>query len=95
MRLPSGTPLPIPDLVSTNPARYWTLVGDTLYFVRHEGSPRELDSFNVRTNQTHKLANISGELMAGTPGLAVDPRRQTLLFVQKNQLRSSIILQER
>jgi Tol biopolymer transport system component len=90
-----GAPMPVPELNGVNPARYWTLVGGKLYFVRQEESPRQLESLDLKTRQIRKLTEIPGELLAGTPGLAVDPGSHSLLFVQKNQRRSSIILQER
>ena len=95
MPLPSGAPTVVPELNSIHPVRYWTLAGEKLYFVRQERSPRELEVLDLITRQTSKLADIPGELLAGTPGLAVDPGGRWLLFVQKNQLRSSIMLQER
>ena len=95
MPLSGGVPTPITELNLFNPVRYWTLAGDTLYFVRQERAPRELDAFNLMTRQISKLAEIPDELMAGTPGVTIDPSGRWLLFAQKNQLRSSIMLQER
>lgn len=95
MPLGGGPLTPVPELIEARPARYWTLVGDNLYFLRQEQAPRELDVLNLRTRQIRKLVEIPSEIVPGTPGLTVSPDSQSLLFVQKNQLRSSIILQER
>lgn len=86
---------PIPGLGDFSPVRYWTLTGDKLYFVKQEQWPRELGAFSLKTHEFRRSANIPGELLAGTPGLAVDPGLHSLLFVQKNQGRSSIMLQGR
>ncbi len=90
-----GRPQPIPELVGIHPARYWTVTDDTLYIVRQEQSPRELLAFNLVTRKFRALTTIPAKLMGGTPGLAVDPKRQQILFVQRNQPRSVIMLQER
>ena len=95
MPVEGGTPRPVPELIGMNPVRYWTLVGDELYFVRQEQPPRELLSLNLVTRKLTQIATIPNELMAGTPGLSVDPTRRWLFFVQKYQHRSSIMLQER
>jgi Tol biopolymer transport system component len=93
--LRGGSPQRVPELAGINPARYWTLVGDKLYFVRREQAPRELECFDIKTRQIRKLTNIPTEILPGTPGLTVNPTNRELLFVQKNQHRSSIMLQER
>jgi Tol biopolymer transport system component len=90
-----GTPAPVPELEAVDAGRYWDLAGDTIYFVRQEKRRHELESFNLTTRKFQKLAIIPAELMVGTPGLSVDPARNSLLFVQKDQHRSSVMLQER
>ena len=96
-RLPAsgGTPAPIPELAGVLPGRYWTVRGDVLYFVRQETSPYQITAFDLATKRFRKLGTISAPLMVGTQGVAVNPSGDELLFVQKDQRRSSIMLQER
>jgi dipeptidyl aminopeptidase/acylaminoacyl peptidase len=89
-----GAPVPVPELSDARPARYWSLAESKIYFVRHEKTPRELDYFDLRTRQIHKLTDIAGALLPGTPGIAVDPHSGVLLFVERNRARSTIVLQE-
>ena len=90
-----GTPRPVPELIGMEPVRYWTIAGDQLYFVRQEQTPRELLALNLVSRKLAHVTTIPNELLAGTPGVSVDPTRHELLFVQKYQRRSSIMLQER
>lgn len=94
MPLAGGKLTPVPELSEVRPYRYWALVGDSLYFVRQEQVPLELDVLNLRTRRIRKLADIAGETLQGSPGLAVSPDSQSLLIVQMDQLRSGILLQE-
>jgi Tol biopolymer transport system component len=90
-----GTPTPMPELEHVDAGRYWTLAGDTIYFVRQEKRPHELESFNLATRKFQKLAIIPAQLLVGTSGLSVSADRSSLLFVQRDKRRSSIMLQER
>jgi Tol biopolymer transport system component len=96
-RLPAegGAATPIPELAGMKPARYWTLAEDTIYFVRQGEQIHTLESFNLVTRKFQKLAVIPAQLMIGTRGLTVSRRRDSILFVQRDQRRSSIMLQER
>ena len=93
--LQGGKPIPVPELKGVTPVRYWTVQGDKLYFVRQEHSPRDLEELDLQTRQVRKLMQIPGVLLAGTPGLTVDPAAHTLLFVQMSRSTSHILLQGR
>lgn len=90
-----GKPAAIPELENVFPSRYWTMAGDTIYFVHEQKRPHELESFDLRTRKRQTLATISTDLMVGTAGLSVSPSGDWLLVVERDQRRSSIILQER
>ncbi len=90
-----GTPVAIPELAGVYPARYWALAGDTLYFVHQQQLPHKLEAFNLVTRKFQTLATLSSELMVGTSGLSVSPKGDWLLVVQRDQRRSTIMLQER
>jgi hypothetical protein len=91
--LHGGKPEPVPELKGIKPTRYCTVRGDKLYFVRQEQYPRDLEEFDLQTRQIRKLMQIPGELLSGTPGLAVDPSAHMLLFVHSSRSRSRILLQ--
>jgi hypothetical protein len=95
MPLAGGNPEPVPGLVDIFLGRYWTLSGDVIYFARQENVLHKLESFNVKTRKIQELATIPNQLLVGTPGISVDPTRNWLLFVQRSQRRSTIMLQER
>jgi Tol biopolymer transport system component len=90
-----GTPVPIKELEGMVLGRYWTLADDTIYFVRQGERSHTLESFSLTTRATRKLAVIPAQLMTGTRGLSVNRSKDSILFVQKDQRRSSIMLQER
>lgn len=94
MPINGGSPEPVPELANSDLGRYWTLEGDTVYFVRREQLAHQLESFNLTTRRSQELAIIPSALMAG-PSISVDPDQRWLLFVQRNQRRSTILLQER
>jgi Tol biopolymer transport system component len=94
MPLAGGKLVPVPELIGVSPSRYWRLAGNSLYFIRGDEAPRELDALNLTTRRIRKLADIPGEVLYGTSGLAVSPDSRSLLFVQMDQVRSSIVLQE-
>jgi hypothetical protein len=71
------------------------MAGDTIYFVHQQKRPHELEAFSLATRKRETLATISTDLMVGTAGLSVSPGRDWLLVVERDQRRSSIILQER
>jgi hypothetical protein len=48
----------------------------------------------LTTRKSRELTIIPNALMAG-PSISVDPDQRWLLFVQRNQRRSTILLQER
>ena len=95
MPLEGGTPQPTPAVLAIRPDRYLALAGNTLYFIREEQGFLELETLDLATQHVRKLGNIPGQLLLGTPGLAVDPKQHWLLLVRKQQQRSSIMLQER
>jgi len=91
----SGMPMKVPELAGVNPARYWTVADDKLYYIRQDQPPRELGVFDLKTRRVRKLIDIQDELLTDTPGVTVRPGSHSLLFVQKSQRRSRIVLQER
>jgi len=96
-QLPStgGIPQPVPELAAIDSGRYWTMLGDTIYFVRQDKRPHQLESFNLASRKFQKLATIAAPLLVGTPGLSISPKDDSILFVQRDHRRSSIMLQER
>ena len=93
--LDGRSPSPIPELAGSDPSRYWTLLGATIYLLRQERFPYELESFNLKTRKLQRLTTIRTDLMVGTQGITVSPSGDALLFVQRDQRRSSIMLGER
>jgi serine/threonine protein kinase/Tol biopolymer transport system component len=96
-RLPlsGGTPTSVPELASFNVSRYWTLAGNHIYFVSMHKQNSTLERFDLTRNESQRLGFISHELLPGIPGMSVDPTEHYLLFVQQDQRRSNIMLQER
>jgi Tol biopolymer transport system component len=96
-RLPiaGGLPTSGPPPLSLNVSRYWTLVGNRLYFAKAEGESTSLQRFDLTTQKLQRLGSVSHGLVPGTPGLAVDPKEHYLVFVQQDQRRSTIMLQAR
>lgn len=96
-RLPlaGGVPASVPQLASLNVSRYWTLAGNRIYFVSTQKQNSTLERFDLANNESQKLGFISHELLPGIPGVSVDPTERYLLFVQRDERRSNIMLQER
>lgn len=96
-QLPSagGAPALVPGLEGINVSRYWTVAGKEIYLTRAENRSYVLRRYDTVTKTLETLGPISSEVLAGTPGLSADPTQRYLLFVQRDQNRSSIMLQER
>jgi eukaryotic-like serine/threonine-protein kinase len=90
-----AVPSAIPQLTNQTVPRYWTLSHGIIFFVADEHGSHILESFNVRTRALRKLGVIPNELLPGTAGLSVHPSGHYILFVQRDQRRSSIVVQER
>ena len=95
MPVAGGAPEAVPELANFFLARYWNLAGDTVYFVRQDELLHKLESFNLTTRKFQEFTVIPNQLLVGTPGISVDPDRHWLLFVQRSQRRSTIMLQQR
>ncbi len=90
-----GVPTPVRELGDVYSGRYWALAENTIYFVPQEKLPHMIETLNLATGKIQQIAVIPTQLMVGTPGLSVSPDLKWLLFVQRDQRRSSIVLQER
>jgi eukaryotic-like serine/threonine-protein kinase len=96
-RLPlaGGAPVVVPQLASFNVSRYWTIAGNHFYFASSKEGISTLQRFDLASHALKTLGPVFYGLMAGTLGLAVDPSEHYLVIVQRDQRRSTIMLQAR
>jgi Tol biopolymer transport system component len=84
----------VPELSEIHPSRYWALTERGIYFVTQESAPRTIRFFSFSNRQIETRGTIQRNLVAGTPSLAVSPDEQWILYAQKDQRSSDIMMLE-
>jgi len=89
-----GEEMLVPELAHVYPRRYCAVTDRGVYFVNQESAPRIIQFFSFATHQIESLGRIERQLIAGTPSLAVSPDERWILYAQKDQKSSGIMMLE-
>lgn len=84
----------VPELAHVYPRRYWAVTDHGIYFVAQETAPRTLQFFSFATRRMESVRTIERNLVAGTPSLTVSPDERWILYAQKDQRSSDIMMLE-
>jgi hypothetical protein len=62
--------------------------------VTRESAPRAIQFFSFSNHQIESLGTIERNLVAGTPSLTVSPDEEWILYAQKDERSSDIMMLE-
>ena len=83
------------DLLQPGLWGYWAVVDEGIYFLNAEAEPRPaIEFYRFATRRVIPIAALEKEPVLGDPGLAVSPDGRWLLYAQRDQEASDIMLVE-
>jgi Tol biopolymer transport system component len=86
-----GGQSPLPGLEDVDSERYWTLAGNSIWFVRNTLPPWVVYRYDLATQRISPVAKIDKQPDFGSPGLAVSPDLVYLLFGQVDERGTNIV----
>lgn len=93
--LATHTESPIPELAQAGRYRYWAVSQDGIFFATPNASQTLIiNFFDFKTRTIKEIMPIRGLILRGPSGLAISPDTTHLIFAQKDQFGSDLILVE-
>ncbi|MDQ4120662.1 MAG: hypothetical protein M3209_04350 [Acidobacteriota bacterium] len=91
-----GEESPVPALSEAGYWRYWSVTSKGIYFMvqNPNNPPYRILFYNFSTGQTEEIASAEKTPLWVFPGLSVSPDGKTILYAQRDQSASSILLAE-
>jgi hypothetical protein len=84
----------VPELAHVYPRRYWAVTDHGIYFVAQETAPRTVQFFSFATRRIERVRTIERNLVAGTPSLTASPDERWIVYAQKDQRSSDMMMLE-
>jgi Tol biopolymer transport system component/DNA-binding winged helix-turn-helix (wHTH) protein len=90
-----GEESPIAELTEAGYWRYWTVTKEGIYFISYTSkSPYQIKFYEFASKKIKEAAIVQKAPLWVFPGLGVSPDGKTILYAQRDQSASSIILAE-
>ncbi len=90
-----GDEAPVPELNRAGYTRSWGIVGQGIYFISKEDTPRQtIKFFSFATRRITPLVTVEKEALFYQSGLTLAPDGRTLLYAQKDHSVNDILLIE-
>jgi Tol biopolymer transport system component len=89
-----GQEAPLPGLQDADPKRYWTVVNDAIYLLKSTRKPWVVYRYVLATGAISPMVTIEKQPDFGSPGLAVSPDLDYLLFGRIDQQGTDIAMVE-
>ena len=74
--------------------RLWTVKGDGLYFVDEIAERPVLERLDLLSEKKEAVAALSPNVVSGTPGLSIAPDGQSVLYSERDEAQSDLMMLE-